>query len=103
MAGGRALLRRLAQLKSTHEVDLVWLEKEALPWVPWVVERLTLPGHVPIVTDFDDAIFHRYDQHRFGAVRAFLGHKIDNVMQRSALVTAGNPYLADRAQRAGAQ
>ncbi|GHE76999.1 hypothetical protein GCM10019059_40240 [Camelimonas fluminis] len=31
-----------------------------------------------------------------------LGRKIDRVMARSALVMAGNPYLADRAHKAGA-
>ena len=103
IAGGRALLRRLSQMRAAREADLVWLEKEALPWVPWALERLALPRHVPIVTDYDDAIFHRYDEHRLGAVRALLGNKIDNVMRRSALVTAGNAYLADRAHRAGAQ
>ena len=103
IAGGRALLRRLSQLRAARDVDLVWLEKEALPWAPWALERLALPSRVPIVSDYDDAIFHRYDQHRLGAVRSLLGHKIDKVMRRSALVTAGNAYIAERAQRAGAK
>lgn len=93
--------RRLFALISTRRVDVVWLEKEALPWFPWLLERLFLPG-VPIVSDFDDAVFHRYDQHRSRWVRKFLGRKIDSVMAASTLVTAGNEYLAVRARAAGA-
>ncbi len=39
---------------------------------------------------------------RSAAVRWLLGHKIDRVMKRAALVVAGNSYLADRARQAGA-
>ncbi|WPZ27564.1 glycosyltransferase family 4 protein (plasmid) [Sulfitobacter pontiacus] len=81
--------------------DIVWLEKEALPWIPWLIERALLPDGVPIVSDYDDAVFHRYDQHRLRAVRAILGKKINHVMASSDLVLAGNPYLADHALRAG--
>jgi len=81
--------------------DVVWVEKEALPWIPWLIERAVLPHGVPIVSDYDDAVFHRYDKHRLGAVRAILGKKIKHVMAASDLVMAGNPYLADHAQRAG--
>ncbi|MBY6016078.1 glycosyltransferase family 4 protein [Qipengyuania gaetbuli] len=56
-----------------------------------------------MVVDFDDAVFHRYDRHARAPVRQILGSKIDQVMKRSALVTAGNDYIADRALTAGAQ
>lgn len=95
--------RRLAQARAARTADLVWLEKEALPWLPWPAERALLPGRVPLVSDYDDAVFHRYDLHGNGAVRALLGRKIDRVMAASALVMAGNAYLAARAERAGAR
>jgi glycosyltransferase involved in cell wall biosynthesis len=65
-------------------------------------ERAILSASVPIVCDYDDAVFHRYDRHRFAPIRWLLGRKIDQIMQRSRLVTSGNKYLADRARRAGA-
>ncbi|BBC73976.1 conserved hypothetical protein [Altererythrobacter sp. B11] len=98
-----ALVRRVSQLRSTQDYDVIWLEKEALPWLPWIIERALFGGKVPIVTDYDDAIFHRYDQHRNGVVRAALGKKIDKIMAASALVVAGNAYLAARAEAAGAR
>jgi len=94
---------RFAQCRAARKADVIWLEKEALPWLPWVLERLVLPRGVPLVSDYDDAVFHRYDQHRNPLVRAVLGRKIDGVMAHSALVTAGNAYLAQRAQAAGAR
>jgi glycosyltransferase involved in cell wall biosynthesis len=57
---------------------------------------------VPYVVDYDDAVFHNYDQSRSALIRAVFGHKIDRVMEQSALVLAGNSYLADRARAAGA-
>ncbi|HEX7710259.1 MAG TPA: glycosyltransferase family 4 protein [Sphingomonadaceae bacterium] len=99
---GRGFACRIGQLRRITEYDVVWLEKEALPWLPWRIERALLDRGVPIVSDYDDAVFHRYDLHRSRLVRHFLGSKIDRVMGASALVIAGNDYLADRARTAGA-
>ncbi|WP_297758791.1 glycosyltransferase family 4 protein [Thermosynechococcus sp.] len=101
-AAFRSYARRLRDLIRSRNADVIWLEKEALPWVPALVEHALMPKGVPVVTDYDDALFHRYDQHHSVLVRHLLGHKIDKVMARSALVMAGNRYLADRALVAGA-
>jgi glycosyltransferase involved in cell wall biosynthesis len=93
------LARRLADLKAGG-FDAVWIEKEALPWVPFGLEGQLWPRHLPVIVDYDDAIFHRYDAHRSPLVRALLGRKIDAVMRRADIVVAGNTYLAERAQAA---
>lgn len=98
----RYYLERLEQCRASNSADVIWLEKEALPWLPWSLERLALPHGIPLVSDYDDAVFHRYDLHRQPMVRMVLGNKIDHVMAYSSLVTAGNDYLADRARTAGA-
>ncbi len=95
--------RRARILASRTEADAVWLEKEAFPWLPWIVEGAFLPRSIPLVVDCDDAIFHRYDRHPLGLVRMALGDKIDAVMRRADLVIAGSLYLADRARSAGAR
>ncbi|WGT51480.1 glycosyltransferase family 4 protein [Thioclava nitratireducens] len=97
-----AFLRRFRTSKALRDSDLIWVEKEALPWLPWIIENAVLPSHVPIVSDYDDAIFHNYDIHPSSVVRRLMGAKIDRVMARSSLVAAGNRYLADRAEKAGA-
>ena len=94
--------RRLAALLQRRRYDLIWLEKEALPWTPGWIEAALLSG-IPYVVDFDDAWFHRYDQQRSALLRSMLGGKIDLVMRRASMVVVGNDYLADRARQAGAR
>ena len=91
--------QRIRQMRTHPQPDLIWLEYEALPWVPWMIERSFLPRGVPIVSDYDDAVFHRYDKNRRGTVRSILGDKIGQVMAASALVMAGNRYIANYAER----
>lgn len=97
-----AYARRVPQLRRGRGFDVLWLEKEALPWLPWAIERRLLPLGVPLAVDFDDAVFHNYDLHPSAMVRRTLGDKIDRLMASAALVTAGNAYLAARAEAAGA-
>ncbi len=97
-----AYLRRIYELLKSNQYDLVWIEKEALPWFP-VWFEIWLLRKIPYVLDFDDAIFHTYDLHRFNWVRSFYGDRIDQLMEGSRLVFAGNRYLARRADAAGAR
>lgn len=94
--------RRLAALAAAAAHDLVWLEKELLPWFPGCLETAILP-HRPLVVDYDDAWFHRYDGHRQPLVRLALGGKIDRIMRHATVVVAGSTYLADHARAAGAR
>jgi len=96
-----AYSHRVLQLMRRHLFDLVWIEKEALPWLPVWIERALLCG-VPYVLDFDDALFHHYDLHPSPLVRCFLGHRLDLLMADARLVVCGNDYLAERAKHAGA-
>lgn len=96
----RAYAERVGALLTRRQFDLVWIEKEALPWMPTTIERLLLSG-VPYVLDFDDAVFHNYDLHPSVFVRRFFGARIDRLMNRASLVIAGNEYLAQRARDAG--
>jgi glycosyltransferase involved in cell wall biosynthesis len=95
----RAYWRRLSALRRRMRYDLIWLEKEALPWLPTWLEIARLEG-LPYVVDYDDAWFHRYENHWLSPM---LGHKIDAVMRVAHTVVAGNDYLARRARQAGAR
>jgi glycosyltransferase involved in cell wall biosynthesis len=99
----RGYWSRLRRILSRGEWDIVWVEKEVWPWCPAWFERLLRPHGCKLVVDYDDAMFHRYDQHRSAVVRHVLGHKIDAVMRDADLVLAGNGYLAERARAAGAK
>lgn len=95
----RSYGRRFRALARRMRYDLIWLEKEALPWLPTWMEIARLQG-LPYVVDYDDAWFHRYENHWSSPL---LGHKIDAVMRVAHTVVAGNDYLARRARQAGAR
>ena len=97
----RLYFRRLRQLLSRQQYDVVWVEKELFPWLPAMFERALLTKRTALVLDYDDAVFHRYDGHSSVLVRTLLGRKIAAVMRRADLVTAGNEYLAEYARAAG--
>lgn len=98
-----AYAARIRQMATARNFDLLWIEKELLPWFPYGAERWILESAPPYVVDFDDAWFHHYDRSRWPLVRRILGGKLDRVMQHAALVAVGNDYLAKRAESAGAR
>lgn len=98
----RAYLRRVATFVRKGPPDLLWIEKEVMPWVPDWLERLILPENVPVALDYDDAVFQLYEGHRSGLVRRLLGGKHRRAMRRAQLVIAGSRFLADYARAAGA-
>lgn len=95
-------LRRLRILFRRRQYDLIWLEKEALPWSPSWLELLMLRG-TPYVLDLDDAWFERYRLHKSRLVRFLLGNRTDVLIRHAALVVVGNNYLFSYAQQAGAK
>ncbi|MCZ6596956.1 MAG: glycosyltransferase family 4 protein, partial [Planctomycetota bacterium] len=101
-AAARGTVQRLRRLKARSGFDLLWVEKEIFPWLPaWGELRLSR-GDTPMVVDYDDAVFHRYDASPSRLVRKLLAGKIDAVMRRARLVLVGSSYLEERARRAGA-
>jgi glycosyltransferase involved in cell wall biosynthesis len=97
----RAYSARVIKMMTSRHFDLVWIEKEALPWVPAIIERAILRG-VPYALDYDDAVFHNYDRSRHWLVRRILGRRIDSLFPSARFVTVGNDYLAARARAGGA-
>lgn len=96
-------LKRLLVIFRVSSYDVLWVEKEAFPWLPQFFEFLLLARGTPIVVDYDDAVFHRYDIHRSKVVRFLLGQKIDRIMSSADVVIAGSEYLINRARSAGAK
>jgi glycosyltransferase involved in cell wall biosynthesis len=97
----KSYINRSRCMMRRHSFDMIWIEKEALPWFPLWVESALLRG-VPYVLDYDDAVFHNYDQHRLNFVRRIFSQRLDKLMSQSTLVVCGNNYLAERARKAKA-
>jgi glycosyltransferase involved in cell wall biosynthesis len=93
-----AYLHRVCNLCWRQSFDVIWLEKDALPWLPAGLELAVLGSKVPLVLDYDDAVFHQYDEHQHGWVRRMLGPKHPKLMRRATCVVAGNDYIANFAR-----
>lgn len=98
----KAYVRRVIYMLRAGDFDLLWVEKELLPWLPSWLEKALLVGNLPFVLDYDDAVFHTYDQHSNSWVRKFLSGKHPDLMQRAEVIVVGNDYLADFARVSGA-
>lgn len=97
-----AYFRRATAIRNLASAsDLLWIEKELMPFAPYLIEYLLI-GRKPYVLDFDDAIFHNYD---IGNVvkRTLFGNKVKRLMRSAAAVVCGNGYLAAYAAAAGAR
>ncbi|WP_044563739.1 glycosyltransferase [Azospirillum sp. B4] len=94
--------QRLGALAGHRGAGLLWIEKEALPWLPAGLERRLFRGR-PYVLDFDDAWHLRYAGHPRAPVRRLLGTKLERLVAASALTVVANEALADWAERAGAR
>lgn len=99
----RSYSKRFWMLLNKGKYDLIWLQQEALPWLPSFAEMLLLRGKTPVVVDYDDAFFHRYDQHKNHLIRFLLRKKIDRIMEISSTVVVCNDYLALRAKDSNAK
>jgi glycosyltransferase involved in cell wall biosynthesis len=93
---------RVLHLMRVHRYDVLWIAHEIFPGFPATAERILGRTGPPYVVELDDALFHRYDMNPSWLTRSVLGRKIDVVMEKAAVVIAGNQYLADRARSAGA-
>jgi glycosyltransferase involved in cell wall biosynthesis len=88
-------LRRLGELLSVRHYDLVFLYREAIPIGPPLVERWIRHLGIPIVYDFDDAIFLPAISDANKAF-SFLKNpkRASQILRLSQQVSVGNEFLA---------
>ncbi|MGQ0552514.1 MAG: glycosyltransferase family 4 protein [Planctomycetota bacterium] len=93
-----ALLRlgvRLGQALAARssDADLILIEQQLCPYLPWWIERHFWPRRQPVVLEFDDAIWLTF------------GHeaKLAAACARASLVIVGNEELARFARRTARQ
>ncbi len=95
---GRAFGRRIRTLMQVREYDAVYVFREAALFGPPLFEYWVSRAGVPMIFDFDDAIFVPYVSPSNGYLSylKFPG-KTRTICRLSAHVMAGNPYLAEYA------
>jgi len=89
-------------LISPKKYDLVLLEYELFPYFPAWFEYLFAKRDIRYIVDYDDAIFHKYDMHRYIFINSLLKDKIAKVMTYAQTVIVCNPYLETYANRCNA-
>lgn len=97
MAG--ATLRRAVEVSRRRGFDLIWLHRAALPVGPPMLERWLARTRIPIVYEFDDAIFLTHTSavnSRWGALKC--AGKTGDLSRLAAHVVVGNDYLAEYAR-----
>lgn len=96
-----SLINRLWRVLSHRDADIIWLQREVLPFLPFSLEKLLLAGK-PVVVDFDDAHHLYYKDSGSRLVRGFFEDKIESLMTYASTVVVGNPTLEAYARAAGA-
>ena len=93
-------LRRINELFTMRDYDLVFLYREAIPVGPPFIERSIARMGIPIVHDFDDAIFLPAVSEANRHV-SFLKNpgRVAEVIALSTHVTVGNEFLASYARQ----
>jgi glycosyltransferase involved in cell wall biosynthesis len=96
----RALGRRLSLLRKVKDYDVVYILREAALLGPPIFERLIHQSGVPIVFDFDDAIFVSYRSPSNGYLSYLkFASKTKTICRIASHVMVGNPYLAEYARQ----
>src|SRR3569832_450787 len=96
----RGLGRRLSLVRKVKDYDLVYILREAALLGPPVVERVIAQSGVPVVFDFDVAIFVSYRSPSNGFLSYLkFASKTKTVCRIASHVMVGNAYLADYARQ----
>lgn len=85
--------RRFFSLLQVYKYDLIYIEYELFPYFPPVFEKLLKFLKIKYIVDYDDAIFHNYNQSNNRLIRFLLSNKIDSVIKNASYVITGSPYL----------
>jgi glycosyltransferase involved in cell wall biosynthesis len=88
-------IQRFFQLMMLRDYDILFVEYELFPFLPFFLETIVLFGKKNIVLDYDDATFHTYDKSQSKLVQFICGKKIYQLVAKASLVIAGSPYLTE--------
>ena len=92
--------RRFSMMRSVGDYDVVYVFREAALLGPPFFERWIHRSGVPMVFDFDDAVFVSYRSPTNGYLSYLkFASKTKSICRMSAHVMAGNPYLAEYARQ----
>ncbi|WP_319825145.1 glycosyltransferase family 4 protein [Thalassovita sp.] len=94
----RAVLRRLWALRRWRDYDVIYMQRELLPFGPPIAERWLKQRGAIMLFDYDDALFI-YKPSRFTPLASFLRApgKVRELFRLVECTVAGNDWLRDAA------
>jgi glycosyltransferase involved in cell wall biosynthesis len=90
--------KRMVALLFVKKYDLVVIHCELFPYLPGLFEAWIRWNGIPYILDYDDAIFHQYDNHKNILFRWAFKSKIKRIIRGAKAVWAANEYLAQYAR-----
>jgi len=98
----RATLRRLRILSGFRQFDVIYMQREIFPFGPPLVERLLKKMGVPLVFDYDDALFIKKPS-RYNPIATFFRspEKTRVLLGLVDRTIAGNNWLRENAESEG--
>ena len=91
-------VNRLRKMLQIQKNDVVFVEYEFLPYIPFLSWYFKL-RKINYIVDYDDAIFHHYDQSSNTLIKLLLKNKIKEVIKNASYVITGSPYLTVYAKK----
>ncbi len=103
IASLRACARRLAALRRWREYDVIYMQRELLPFGPPLIERWMKHRGAVLFFDYDDALFIKKPS-RYNPIATWLRSpaKTLEIFRLVDCVVAGNDWLRDAAAAEGA-
>ena len=91
--------KRIWTIITVSKDTLVYIGAELLPYFPsWFEKYLNFRG-VNYIIEFDDAVFHNYDQSSNVLVRKLYTGKFSKIIKNATAVICGCRYLSDYAKQ----
>lgn len=76
---------------------IVYIGAELFPYFPPIFEYYLKLRKIKYLIEFDDAIFHNYDQNRNLIIRSLFKNKTKKVISNAECIITGSEYLTDYA------
>lgn len=89
-------VKRLYYMLKLNKNDIVFVQYEFTQFLPFFLLYFKL-RKIRYIVDYDDAVFHDYDQSKSKFIRKIFKNKIKNVIKNASYVITGSPYLTQYA------
>lgn len=88
-----SIMNRNSKLLFDTDYDILWVDGEALPGLPYGWESFLLPLEKKVILDLGDSLYTKYSRNTDFYSRNFLKEKIPGLIQRADIVLSRNSSI----------